>query len=59
MHVVVDGAEDWHAALRISHAPDLKLVAVSNGTPTAAASTPARSVTCGSRMNVRIPANRG
>src|SRR5947208_10715934 len=40
-------------------APGRKLVAVSNGTPTAAASTSARSVTCGSRMNVRTPANRG
>jgi hypothetical protein len=37
-------------------APGRKLVAVSNGTPTTAASTPSGSVRCGSRANVRTPA---
>ena len=37
-------------------APGRKLVAVSNGTPSTAPSTPSRgSCTCGSRANVRIP----
>ncbi len=39
--------------------PGRKLVPVSNGIPTAAASTPSSSVTCGSRMKVLIPAKRG
>src|SRR4051812_24928906 len=34
-------------------------VAVSNGIPYTATSTPRRSVTCGALMKVRIPANRG
>ena len=36
-------------------APGRIEVAVSNGTPTIAASTPAGSVTCGARANVRMP----
>ena len=36
-------------------APGRKLVAVSNGTPTTAASTPSGAVTCGNRANVRTP----
>ena len=34
-------------------------VAVSNGTPTTATSTPSGSVTCGARANVRMPVKRG
>jgi len=40
-------------------APERKLVAVSNGSPSTAASTPSRSVTYGSRMKVRMPEKRG
>jgi hypothetical protein len=35
--------------------PERKLVAVSKGTPTIAASTPSSSRTCGQRAKVRIP----
>ena len=40
-------------------APVRKVVAVSNGIPTTAASTPASSTTWGSRMNVLMPEKRG
>ena len=35
--------------------PARKLVAVSNGTPTTATSTPSTARTCGQRANVRMP----
>ena len=40
-------------------APDRYTTAPSVGTPTTATSTPSRSRTCGSRMNVRGPEKRG
>jgi hypothetical protein len=42
-----------------NRAPGRIDVAVSNGTPMIAASTPSADATCGARANVRIPVKRG
>ena len=52
-------AEAARIASGPKRAPARKLVAVSNGRPTTAKSTSSMSVTCGSRMKVRIPEKRG
>ena len=48
-------AEAERIASGPNRAPGRKLVAVSNGTPTTATSTPSSSVTCGQRAKVRTP----